>query len=478
MHVAFARPQMKLCNIWMGILFTLLFTQSAAFADYDSFEKEAIAMVKAMPTSEIEAGRSAQPFEVWLKNLAGKGATLKWELNDCGEGTGGPADQERDMPLCVAVDAKLPDGRWLYVSLGVANASDEKRAHLPGGAGIRDVFAGYKDESFTSGSGLNPAGALFKLEEFLKVDARSIGLYYAATKGDVLTAQAMLKQGVDIHSGYGEKALFTAAENGQLPLVRLLLNAAGFDVNARRMDGETVLSATTRWRGQYYPKEKSEEPTSSAYLVGWDSYFEIVQLLVARGADTYSKNRALANAANRQDQRSRQLDIVRFLLKAGADVNCKENPLWSAAGQSNVEVIRALLEAGANINVASAHESVVNESVRDGSEEGMLLLLEHGADVNPKNGDPPLIAAVRIGSVGKSKILLEHGADINATDIGNFTPLMEAAKYGRLDIAKMLIEKGADLNRHSSSGYTALSLAIEQHHPQIATMLRKAGAKK
>ncbi len=487
--------KVKKLAIRLVLLCTLLFIQSTAYADYESFQDEAIKMVKAIPTSEIETGRPAQSFEVWMQNLAGKDAELKWELNDCGEGSGGPADRERDMPLCVSVNAELPDGRWVDVSLGVASASDLKGGRPPGGVGMRGVAAGYKEADLIYGDGFGPA--LYKLEDFLKVDIRSIGLYYASARGDARTIRTLLKKGVDIHSGYGQKAIFAAAENGQLPIVKMLLDA-GANVNTR-IGEETVLSAATKWHGQYYrgkilalkptppvcPKfivaegvvsTLKEKPASCGYEVGWDSYYEIVQLLIKKGADTYSMNRALSNAASRQDQGSRQLKIVRLLIKAGADVNSKEAPLWSAANEKNVEVLRTLLEAGADVK---AHPAILRASAEGGSEEGMLLLIEHGAEVRPKDEDSPLFSAVQIGSLEKVRILLEHGADVNAIGKSwfNDTPLMAAASLGHPSIVKLLIEKRADLNSRDKEGRTALTLALNNHHPQIAKLLRKAGAK-
>ena len=76
MNVATSSPKAKYPNILASILWALLLTQSPAYADYASFEEMAIAKVKSTPTSKIEEGRSALPFEKWFQNLAGKGAVM------------------------------------------------------------------------------------------------------------------------------------------------------------------------------------------------------------------------------------------------------------------------------------------------------------------------------------------------------------------------------------------------------------------
>ena len=455
-------------NISTAILWVALSIQSIAYADYAAFEKMAIKKVKATPTSEIEEGRPMLPFEVWFQRLAGKKAEMEWGLNDCGEG----GDRDSPTPLCVGVTAKVSDGRELTVEISVADSSEINNTQITGGVGVRNIYVGYKGESFAYGS------ELIKLEEFMKIDARSIGLYYAAAKGDVQAAQFLLKQGANFHSGYGQKAIFVAAENGHLPFVKLLLDA-GVDVNAR-VDDETVLSVAAKWNGKYFPDKK--EPNASGYVVGWDSYFDIVQLILSKGVDSYSKNRALLGASRRNFS-SRQLDIIHLLLKAGADVRQKDSPLISAAGEKNIEVMRVLLKAGADVNATSTYETALTNCVKNGTEEGLLLLIKHGANVRPNNNvnhiDPPVLIAVGTGSTKKIRILLVNGADMNAVARSNgFTPLMEAAEFGKLNAAKMLVAVGADLNRRNRFGDTALSLATKQNHLEIAKLLRDAGVKR
>ena len=58
------------------------------------------------------------------------------------------------------------------------------------------------------------------------------------------------------------------------------------------------------------------------------------------------------------------------------------------------------------------------------------------------------------------KLLIEHGADVNAKN-GVTTPLHEAARYGCIEICKLLIEHGADINTKNSQGKTPLDMAIK-----------------
>lgn len=61
-------------------------------------------------------------FEEWLWRVVGKEATIKWEVNDCGEQSGDPnQDRIRDIPMCVEVQVDLGSDRELHVSLAVGS---------------------------------------------------------------------------------------------------------------------------------------------------------------------------------------------------------------------------------------------------------------------------------------------------------------------------------------------------------------------
>ncbi|MGE5114542.1 MAG: hypothetical protein ACM3JB_27085 [Acidobacteriaceae bacterium] len=50
------------------------------------------------------------------------GAEIRWEVNDCGEQSGNPADRGRDFPTCVEASFATEDGRTVDVMVAVGTA--------------------------------------------------------------------------------------------------------------------------------------------------------------------------------------------------------------------------------------------------------------------------------------------------------------------------------------------------------------------
>ena len=72
------------------------------------------ASVHAIDTTLVDTTLSR-----WLQRLVGPRATVSWEVNDCGEACGCPADTARDLPTCVEASSRLPDGSTLSVAVMV-----------------------------------------------------------------------------------------------------------------------------------------------------------------------------------------------------------------------------------------------------------------------------------------------------------------------------------------------------------------------
>ena len=157
----------------------------------------------------------------------------------------------------------------------------------------------------------------------------------------------------------------------------------------------------------------------------------------------------LTDAARRGD-----VDVVRSLLRGGADVNASESDgmtaLHWAADAGHVEIAEILMYAGANLEATTrlGDYTPLHLAARQG--HGLLLeaLLEGGASPNAvttSGGSTALHFAAGSGSAEAVTALLRHGAHVNARESSRGqTPLMFAAAKGRTDAIRALLAHGAD----------------------------------
>lgn len=106
-------------------------------------------------------------------------------------------------------------------------------------------------------------------------------------------------------------------------------------------------------------------------------------------------------------------------------------------------------------------------------------LVKAGADVNhPTNtNSTPLRAACFDGRLDIVTYLTEHNANIHIANKYNNTCLMIAAYKGHLDIVTFLLDHHADPNEKALCGATALHFAAECGHSTIVDQLLKFGTK-
>ncbi len=85
-------------------------------------DEKTIAVARQVPVSELDPKLPKQAFGVWLEKLVAP-AKVEWEVNDCGEQSGTPADQGRDFPMCVEANAELSSGAKVTVSVAVGTVN-------------------------------------------------------------------------------------------------------------------------------------------------------------------------------------------------------------------------------------------------------------------------------------------------------------------------------------------------------------------
>lgn len=266
-------------------------------------------------------------------------------------------------------------------------------------------------------------------------------LLYCARFNYIQGMRVALQYGADINCRSGKVSpLYLAVQNGNLEIARILLEK-GLDPNENPDGYDFVLLIALN--------------LGSKTIEMLDLLFDYGARIEEEDNSTEYRRTVLARAAGNDD-----VDIVKYLLKKGADVNHagknSHPPIYAAAWSGNIDNVRVLLKAGADVNALM----VVNNwrpviSAYD-NPKILRLLLKRGGDVNAISDDGTCLhMAVLYGFVESVEVLLEHRPKVD----------LETPYPGSL---------GAD----SDDGYTALSLACDKGIALSVQLLLEAGAKR
>lgn len=224
---------------------------------------------------------------------------------------------------------------------------------------------------------------------------------------------------------------------------------------------------------------------------------------------------------------------VRDLLNSGADVDARDNqqytPLMRAAGspRADIDILKLLVEAGADVNTTTRSEisleeqthilerSVLREALAGGRVAKIEYLLDEGADLhytNP-NGYEAMLDLLHGRDLRQdaellpaARLLLARGAAPNSESTYGESPLRQAVSAGRFDLIKLLLEagvtpqeagwsdfvlvllfgtkeelksrlsSGADLDTTDQLGLNPFHLTVYQGDEEKAELLVQAGA--
>jgi uncharacterized protein len=153
--------------------------------------------------------------------------------------------------------------------------------------------------------------------------------------------------------------------------------------------------------------------------------------------------------------RAGNLDEVKRLVSAGADVNARDplgsTPLFVAAWSGNTEIASFLLAHGALVNASRPEDNstALRCAVLAGQAETVELLLASGARVDTRYSSNQTVlhlAAARANAQIVDLLLASH-ADIGWVDVNGNTALDTAVLHDQLQVASLLITHGADVNR-------------------------------
>ncbi len=322
------------------------------------------------------------------------------------------------------------------------------------------------------------------LRRLLATDARGANsvdpdgtsaLMWAVHFDDLEMVDALLSAGstVTVTNRYGVGPLYLAAQNGNAPLVKVLLDR-GADANAALPAAETALMTAAR-----------------------TGNVAVIDALIGAGAKVDAKEEWKGQTALMWAASENNGAAVKTLLAAGADITAR-----SAAGEFTalafavrggaIAASRALLEAKADANGAlNDGTSMLLLAVTNAHYELAALLLEFGANPNADargwtplhqlvwtrrwnlgNNLPGAVKTGDLASLDLVRKLIASGTDINARERrepfdGNrnklarvgATPFLLAAKSCDLPLLRLLLDLGADPSITTEDGTTALMAA-------------------
>ncbi len=321
-------------------------------------------------------------------------------------------------------------------------------------------------------------------------------LLHAVREGNAEAAFALLAAGANINQvSAGDKTspLLIATINGHFDLAKLLLER-GANPNLASDAGAAPLFAALNT----YWAPKSRYPQQLAYTLQKATYLDLMKALLKAGADP--------NARLKKHiwYMSYTFDLL--------DVDTRgATPFWRAAYATDVDAMRLLVASGADLKIATL--KAPERARRGGGGGGGRGGAAPGGAAAPARQDPSGLPPVPVdgpgvwaihaasgvgygeGYAGNAhrhvpggwlpavKYLVEElGADVNARDLNGYNAVHHAAARGDNELILYLVLKGADVAAVSRKGQTTADMAngpVQRisPFPETVALLEKLGSK-
>ena len=387
-------------------------------------------------------------------------------------------------------------------------------------------------------------------------------LMFASRNGNVEAIKVLLEHRAEVNAKEalrGTTALMWAAEQGHPAAVKMLIDHGsnvGTVSNPDAKGGTAYLAPPIQSRlrsaqgagglgnrgggGRAGGGRGGRQPSDPADAAAGEDFLAAADAAAAATAFGRQQNTegggltALVYAAREGD-----LDTVRVLVEAGAEVNQVTNygwtPLLTATQNRNYKIAQFLLENAANPNIANKggwtplYIATDNRNIEGGDYpvrapdmdhlEFIKLLLDKGANVNARvcgakstpaqcqgdstetrtiftmqwlyeDGATAFWRAAQSGDVALMKLLLAKGADPKIATAHNVTPLAVASGIGwvegitfewseaeNLEAVKLCLDLSVDPNAADDEGRTALHGAAHKGRNPVVQLLVDRGAK-
>jgi ankyrin repeat protein len=322
----------------------------------------------------------------------------------------------------------------------------------------------------------------------------------ASVGGHTDAVRLLIEAGADVLAAdqEGLTPLMNAAENGTVPVLQVLVDAANKDpeyLNALSNTGFTALiiaSAHGHAEAVDYlltagadAEKTAENKVTPLMFAAASNHVDVMKVLLEKGNAQLDARHSNGGTALLEATTGGAVDAIRYLLEKGAQVDFVDDdgvtPLMAIASNGNEEGFDLVLDALKMKMLAEELTKFINKfsysggstvmfATAGGHEAATKKLLELGADINAiAKATPEYLEKLK-------KLIAEGTVQEEEPHVDGVTALHVAAQAGHLDVVNMVIEAGADVTIKDEEGRTALLLAIKGNYGEVASALVKAGA--
>ena len=266
--------------------------------------------------------------------------------------------------------------------------------------------------------------------------------------------------------------LWMAADNGDMNILRLLIENGGIDPNLR---GEYSNGALIPAIGLRTDWSREEDPKG----------VEMTRYLLKAGADpnTIKGMNPIHEAASQGFEKK-----VRLLVEHGGDLTLESEGGWNALSYSaqydnrHAHLYSMLLDAEIPDSVARTKylNKALELAARKGNRELALAVFnaKGEVDINHTNneGETPLLAAIDAGQIDMARMLIRKKPQQDIADVEGRLPLLVAAEKGFGLTVRDLLKASKAPNVKNKNGDTALCLAASKGYEQVVKILLDFGA--
>jgi ankyrin repeat protein len=285
---------------------------------------------------------------------------------------------------------------------------------------------------------------LVNSNKIIKSDELNI-LKFITAYGNMEAFELILSKGFDVNTedAFGYTLLNIAVRHGNLEIVKYLVDR-GVDVNEIYNDGETPLTKAienshinvakfliekgAKMHTRYSANEKEQNAGPDILeIASGNGDVDMVKWIIA---NKYPLNEELAYFAMLSAVKNNQLKVLQYLIDNGANPNT-ENVNGSLLmnlcmiDEYNIDLVKFLIECGADVNGGKDKGSPLMLCSISNRPDIAEYLLFMGADPNAiatyEDGSrsvPIIVTAIEYGAFDIIKLLVEHGAKLEYTNYG------------------------------------------------------------